>query len=206
MAPPIHLEPFRINHQIGLGQPSGCRDGSASWPAQEGLTPRHQFAWTERLDQVVIGSLPETLNAIGFRPESGEHYHIHIRMSPDGRQYLVAGPVGQQEIQHHNIDRVFVQGLKAGVAVGGGRHGPSHSQTIGRNQPTYRVIVFNDQQRRHKSLLFFEATGTDILTLFTIAYARHHSKTAVPSSALHRPFIKTRHRLGQLGALKEALN
>jgi len=84
---------------------------------QDAADARQQFAWIERLGQIIVGTHLQSDDAIHRIALRSEHQHRYLRVSaqlPAQRQTVIAR---QHQVQHYQARRLGRQGLAHGRAV-----------------------------------------------------------------------------------------
>src|SRR3954454_12843327 len=93
------------------------RRGGRGGAAQDGADAGGDLAGAERLDDVVVGAELEPDHSVGLLAAGGQHDDRHLRLAPDLAADVVAGPVGEHEVEQ---DEVGADGRRLLESGGGG--------------------------------------------------------------------------------------
>ena len=93
------LEPRHIQREIAELYAIRGRVGTAG-PPQDGLHPRDELTWTERLGDVVVRAELETQQPIGFLDARRQHDDRHVRARAQRPRHRETVDFRQAEVEH----------------------------------------------------------------------------------------------------------
>ena len=116
----------------------------AAGTAQHGFDPGDELARAERLDQVVVGAQPEAVDALVLAGLGRQHEDGHVGAAADVAADLLAGHVGQHEVEHDE-GRAHALGERQAVgAVAGDEHRVAVALEVGAHDLLHGGLVVDD--------------------------------------------------------------
>ncbi|CFW44417.1 Uncharacterised protein [Bordetella pertussis] len=129
----VHRDLARGAVELQGAEAAQAINHGAARALDQGQQARLDLGQRERLGQVIVGAMREAGQLVVQAVAGGEHQHRQGGAPLDAQrvQHGMAIHAGQPDVQHHGVERVFVQqGQRRAAIVGGVRHEAAHLQVV----------------------------------------------------------------------------
>ena len=119
-------------------------------PGEDRPHAQHHLGGTERLDDVVVRTEGQAVDAVGHRAAGAEHDDGHgVRRRARSREHVEPVDVGQPEIQQDEVDVADGEQMERLGSAAGGEHAVTGALEVATQDVADVAVVLDDEHRAH---------------------------------------------------------